>query len=193
MLAATVRLFIAINLPDDVRQRIHAAAEPLRRAAPDVAWTPVERLHLTLRFLGERPDGEREPLAAMLAEVGERHAPLALTIEGGGAFPTLARPRVIWAGVAADPRLELLHHDVEASCVALGYEPEGRAFRPHLTLGRARGGIEPAAGRVALSRAAREIALREEIDVDSVDLMRSDAGPRGPRYTRLAAGTLRRT
>jgi RNA 2',3'-cyclic 3'-phosphodiesterase len=188
-----VRLFIAINLPDDVRERIHAAAEPLRRAAPDIAWTPAERLHLTLKFLGERPESELASLAAMLADVGGRHAPLALTIEGGGAFPSLARPRVIWAGVAADPRLELLHHDVEAACAALGHEPEGRAFRPHLTLGRARGGIDSAAGRVAISRAAREIALHEDVDVDAVDLMRSDAGPGGPRYTRLAAGALRRT
>jgi 2'-5' RNA ligase len=186
-----VRLFIAINLPADVRERIHAAAEPLRRAAPDISWTPPERLHLTLKFLGERPERELEVLAAMLHRVGDRHAALPLAIEGGGAFPSLARPRVIWAGVVPDPRLELLHHDVEAACAELGHEPDGRAFRPHLTLGRARGGIASPAARVAISRAARGIELREEVDVESVDLMRSDAGPGGPRYVRLAAGALR--
>jgi 2'-5' RNA ligase len=186
-----VRLFIAINVPADVRERIHAAAEPLRGAAPDIAWTPPERLHLTLKFLGERPESEVAPLAAMLRRVGERHAVLPLTIEGGGAFPSLARPRIIWAGVAADPRLELLQHDVESACAELGYEPEGRAFRPHLTLGRARGGVDAPAARVAISRAARAMALHEEVDVESVDLMRSDPGPGGPRYVRLAAGTLR--
>jgi 2'-5' RNA ligase len=98
---------------------------------------------------------------------------------------------VIWAGVAAEPRLELLHHDIEAACAELGYDVEGRPFRPHLTLGRARGGVEPAAARVAISRAARRIELREEVDVETVDLMRSDPGPAGPRYARVAAAALR--
>jgi 2'-5' RNA ligase len=186
-----VRLFIAINLPGDVRDRIHDAAAPLREAAPDIAWTPPERLHLTLKFLGERPESDVAPLEAMLRSIGDRHAPMPLVIEGGGAFPSLARPRVIWAGIAAEPRLELLHHDVESACASLGYEVEGRAFRPHLTLGRARGGVESPSARVAISRAARRIALREEVGVESVDLMRSEPGPRGPRYTRIAAGALR--
>jgi len=191
MRRATVRLFIAINLPADVRQRIHEATATLRDAAPDVAWTPPERLHLTLKFLGERPESEVARLESMLRRVGGHHATLPLTIEGGGAFPTLARPRVIWAGVAAEPRLELLHHDIEAACAELGYDVEGRPFRPHLTLGRARGGVEPAAARVAISRAARRIELREEVDVETVDLMRSDPGPAGPRYARVAAAALR--
>ena len=191
MLRMTVRLFIAINLPADVRDRIHEAAAPLREAAPDIAWTPPERLHLTLKFLGDRPESDVVPLGDLLRHVGARHAAMPLIIEGGGAFPSLARPRVIWAGVAAEPRLELLQHDVEAGCAELGYELEGRPFRPHLTLGRARGGVESPAARVAISRAARHIELREEIDVESVDLMRSEPGRGGPRYTRLAAGALR--
>lgn len=174
-----------------MRHRIHEATAPLREAAPDVAWTPPERLHLTLKFLGERPEAELPRLEAALQRVGERHAALPLTIEGGGAFPSLARPRVIWAGVAAEPRLELLHHDIEAKCVELGYEVEGRPFRPHLTLGRARSGVEPASARVAISREARRIELREELDVESVDLMRSDPGPAGLRYSRVAAAALR--
>lgn len=188
---ATVRLFIAINLPADVRHRIHEATAPLREAAPDVAWTPPERLHLTLKFLGERPESEVACLEAMLRRVAGSHTTVPLTIAGGGAFPSLARPRVIWAGVAAEPRLELLHHDIEAASAELGYDVEGRAFRPHLTLGRARGGVEPASARVAISRAARRIELREELEVESVDLMRSEPGPGGPRYSRLAAAALR--
>lgn len=190
-LRATVRLFIAINLPADVRDRIHEAAAPLREVAPDIAWTPPDRLHLTLKFLGDRPESDLAPLGDLLRSVGTRHATMPLVVEGGGAFPSLARPRIIWAGVGAEPRLELLHHDVEAACAELGFELEGRPFRPHLTLGRARGGVDSPAARVAISRAARQIDLREEIDVESVDLMRSEPGPGGPRYTRLAAGALR--
>jgi len=191
-----VRLFLALNFPDELRRAIHDATAPLRAAAPAVSWVDAARLHLTLKFLGEQPAEVVGPLAQSLRAVAAAHAPLALAIGGLGAFPERRRPRVVWIGVAPDPKLELLHHDVETACGALGYEVEGRAFRPHVTLGRIRPAgrgrrpdLEPAVAS-ALADAAREVYSRWTADVGSVDLMESVLSSGGSRYRVLHAAPL---
>lgn len=190
-----MRLFVAINLPDAERRAIAAATAPLREAAPSVGWVDESRLHLTLKFIGERPAGEAGLLAESLRRVCAAHDPLVLDVGGLGAFPTRRNPRVIWLGVAPDPKLELLQHDVEEACAALGYEVEGRAFRPHLTLGRVRdrarggGGVE-APVAAALAQSAREVQGRWSATVGSVDLMESVTGRGGPRYRLVDAAPL---
>ncbi|HVE79322.1 MAG TPA: RNA 2',3'-cyclic phosphodiesterase [Gemmatimonadaceae bacterium] len=186
-----MRLFLAINFPGALREAMHAAAAPLREAAPALGWTAAERLHLTVKFLGEQPDSIVEPLARGVSEAAARFAAVAISLGRPGAFPNFRRPRVVWMGVEDEGKLELLHHDVEVACQALGLEPEGRPFRPHVTLGRVRGAPAPGIGR-ALAAAARGVRLRAEAAVDSVDIMRSEPGPGGSRYTRLAAAPLRR-
>ena len=190
-----MRLFIAINLLEAERRSITAATTPLREAAPLAGWVDESRLHLTLKFIGEEPAEAVPPLAESLRRVAAAHGPVTLELGGLGAFPSKRRPRVIWLGVAPDPKLELLHHGVEEACAALGYEVEGRAFRPHLTIGRVR---ERARGReavdaaaaAALARAAREVHDRWNADVRSVDLMESVLGRDGPRYSLLDAAPL---
>ncbi|HEX2781482.1 MAG TPA: RNA 2',3'-cyclic phosphodiesterase, partial [Gemmatimonadaceae bacterium] len=108
---------------------------------------------------------------------------------GLGAFPNFRRARVIWVGVAPDPRLELLHHDVEAACVSLGLEPEGRAFRPHLTLARVPERT-PEEQLRAVQRLVRSFSFEETLEVSSVDLMSSEQSPDGPRYRLLHSSPL---
>jgi len=190
-----VRLFVAINLPADVRSEIAGATAPLRAAAPSVAWTEADRLHLTLKFIGEQPREAADALANALRRAAARHSSLTLDLGGLGAFPSRRQPRIVWLGVAPDPKLELLHHDVESACEALGYELEGRAFRPHLTLGRVRTGrgsrgAVDAAAATALASAAREVHSRWSVGVDAVDLMESQLAPGGPRYAVVARAQL---
>lgn len=184
--ATTVRLFVAINLPGDVRRLAHEAAAPLRAAAPHVRWVAEENLHMTLKFLGRVADADAPAVADALRRAAARHRAAELELTGFGAFPSLRRPRVVWAGAVPDPRLELLHHDVEVACEALGFEVDGRPFRPHVTLGRAK---LPGAGddNRALARAARTAQLHAACTVQSVDLMRSELSPGGARYTIVAA------
>ena len=184
-----VRLFIAISFPPSLRQAIASATAPMRRAASTVAWVSEERLHLTLKFLGEVDEDRVQPLADALRGVGRGHRRLSLRVGGLGAFPTLRQPRVIWMGVERESRLELLRHDIEAACDGLGYQVEGRAFRPHVTLGRARDGLAAEEAR-ALATAARAISYGEMMDVHSIDLMASERVPDGPRYRVVAAAPL---
>jgi 2'-5' RNA ligase len=183
-------LFLAINPGADVKRRIDEAMKPLRDAAPALRWVAADRLHLTVKFLGEQPDSVVPAVGRALdAAVGRHgHAPLALG--GVGAFPNFRRARVVWLGVEPHPRLELLHHDIEEACAAIGFDPEGRPFRPHLTVARVPDGTSEETLR-ALSRAARAAPFLETVDVDSVDLMVSEPTPTGPRYRLLHASALR--
>lgn len=129
-------------------------------------------------------------LEGALREAAARHLAVRLRVREVGAFPALARPRVVWLGVEPTPRLELLHHEVESACAALGFEVEGRPFRPHVTLGRVRPGAPSHVGP-ALARTAPQCAVDEEVLVITLDLMRSTLGAGPARHEALARLPLR--
>src|SRR3982750_3463285 len=133
-----MRIFLAINPPAEVRRRVWEATAPLRESSPDVAWIPQDKIHLTLKFIGEVSQEGALALSSAMSDLARTHAAPMIHLASVGAFPTFRRPRVIWMGIDPEPKLELLHHDVELACDRLGHELEGRPFRPHLTLGRVR-------------------------------------------------------
>ena len=181
-----VRLFIAINLPESERQAIHHSTAPLRAAASAVTWVAPECIHLTMKFLGEQRPEDVPAVRDAVAGVARRFQPVRLDVGGVGAFPHLRAPKIFWMGITPDPKLELLHHDLEIACEALGHEVEARAFRPHITLGRVK--REVTAEQVGtLARLAINVRYRAAIDAGSVDVMRSELSSAGPRYTVLAA------
>jgi len=187
-----LRLFLAINLTPEVRRDVADATAALREAVPELAWVREHLLHLTLKFLGDQTDERAEELRPVLETVAGRHRPLSMTLGGIGAFPNFRRARVVWLGVGQDPRLELLHHDVEVACEALKFEVEGRPFRPHLTLARVREPLVEERARV-LSREAKRMKYHTEFVVHSIDLMRSDLSAGGPSYTTLVSAAFRST
>ncbi len=185
-----MRLFLAINLPTEVRQEVAAATASLRACAPELGWVSEDRVHLTLKFLGDTP-AERVPeLHAALAAVAGRHRELVMDVGGIGAFPNFRRARVVWMGVTQEARLELLHHDVEVACEGLGFALEGRTFRPHLTLARVKHAPREDEMR-ALSRAAKQTDFRTEFIVRSIDLMHSTLSSAAPAYETLVSAALR--
>ena len=184
-----MRLFLAINLDPSLRRAIVEATSQLRTAAPSLGWTDESRLHLTLKFLGEHPDDVVAPLTTSLGTVARRHRQFTIRVGEIGAFPNFRRARVVWMGVDRDPRLELLHHDIELACEEHGFELEGRAFRPHLTLARVRDSTDVDELRL-LSRASKKVTFEAESAVQSIDLMWSKLGA-GATYERLHAAPLR--
>lgn len=173
-----------------MRATVDEAIGPLRGVAPDLRWVAADRLHLTVRFLGDQTEERAAALAAVLAAAARRSVRMPLALEGVGAFPGFRRARVVWLGVVYEPKLELLYHDVETACMSLGFEVEGRAFRPHVTLGRVTVRLGDARAR-DLQRAARGIRFRTTTNVTSVDLMRSETGAGGSRYAVVARAPLR--
>jgi 2'-5' RNA ligase len=175
-----VRLFVAVNLPDALRRAVHAAAAPLRRGPLPVKWVDPDGLHLTLKFLGAvDPDG-LGGVEGALERACRGARPFPLPIGGFGAFPTPHRARVVWLGCEAVPPLELLQHGVEREFAALGFPLEGRPFRPHLTLGRAR--PEARGGVRGLEAVLDQLQFADEVQVRSVEVMESTLSPSGARY-----------
>ena len=180
-----MRLFVAVDPSDEVRAALGRVIEKGRAAAPEGKWQRPEALHLTLAFLGNVADELAEPLEAALRPVAARHRPIALRVGEVGSFGSRHRPRVVWAGIeGALAALEALKHDVEVALAPLGYEPEERAIRPHLTLARARelrGDAGLADAREALAGAAGGAFTSNELL-----LYRSHLSPGGAKYTALA-------
>jgi len=186
---ATMRLFIATNLPATVRDAVYADAAPLRAAVRGVAWVAAPQLHVTLKFLGEHPEGAVDALCAALVAVAARHQSFAAETTDVGAFPNFRRPRVVWLGMTGEAPLRALARDLDAALALLGIEPERRAFQAHLTLGRVKHELT-AAGAVALAKAATGTRPRRGFAVQTVDLMQSELAPGGSRYSVVAAAPL---
>lgn len=190
-LPTRVRLFLAVNLPTEVRHAIADAAAPLRVAAPSLSWVSPEKVHLTVKFLGEQPEAMAERVAAAMHDVAARNRVVDVEIGGVGAFPNFRRPRVVWIGMTPEPKLELLHHDVESSCEYLGLPVDGKPFRPHLTLARVRARASDPQTLRELARAARAVSYVEEIVITSIDLMESKQTAAGSAYRLVASAALR--
>lgn len=170
------RLFVALSLPADVRAAL--AAWAVRAAPAGARRVPQENLHVTLAFLGSRPQADAEVVAALLPILARPPGALA-TAEALWLPPR--RPAVLAVALAVTPELTELHASVsQVLAAAVGYEPEQRRFRPHVTLGRAARetripDLEPSEMPPALTFAA-----------EALTLYRSSPGPDGPRYEPLA-------
>ena len=182
-----MRLFTAIELGDTVRTRAGELLDTLRRRAGQrapratVTWVAPERMHLTLRFIGEVDDGKAEAIVAALRQPLTL-APFRVRWDGLGSFPTRGAPRVLWVGVA-EGREGLMQAEamIGARLAALGIAPEGRPYSPHLTLARVR---DPAGLKAAPLFEGLDGALGET-HVDAITLFRSHLSPKGPTYVTL--------
>ena len=119
-----MRLFVAINLKDEERRKLHKAAAPLRDSGMPVRWVEPSALHITLKFLGEVRPQNVDAVMRAVAAVAAKAVPHDIRLAGFGAFPTIRRPDVIWAGAEAKPELRSLKHDLEWELAALGFERE---------------------------------------------------------------------
>ena len=135
-----VRLFVACEVPDDVKQSIGGVIETLKsRSGSAVRWIRPEGVHVTLKFLGEVPVKKLPRIKLAIQEAVVGHAPFELEFSNIGTFGGREGLRIMWVGIAGDVlRLEALVRAVNAALAVVGFEPERRPFRPHLTLGRVR-------------------------------------------------------
>ena len=179
-----MRLFVAVNLPGEIRRSVHATLQVLRTEEMDVRWTAAESLHVTVKFLGEVDTARRAAIEAVLLEAASAHSPFGITLGGVDAFPGLHRPRIWILRVRDDGALGALQRDVERLLAPLGFGAEDRPYTPHVTIGRARGrhGSTPAP-----PASVPDGPLDLRVPVTTMDLMKSETGAGGARYERLAA------
>lgn len=180
-----MRTFIAIEIPDGIKQEMVKAQEQLKRSGVDAGWTRPEGIHLTLKFLGEVPEAELDGVKAALIQAAEGKGRFRLEVGGAGVFPNERNPRVAWIGMAGDiDKLSALQAAVEETMTEIGFEREDRKFTPHLTLGR----IKYIKSREAWQKALdgiKDIRL-PGFDVAAVSLMKSELKRTGAVYTEVA-------
>jgi len=183
-MAAAIRAFIAIEIPEAVRPDLERVQAGLKGPFIRASWVSPKNIHLTLKFLGDIPPDSAAALNERMAEAGRGISPLSLFASGVGAFPGPRRPRVLWVGLGGDlDRLERLHRGLEAEMGRAGFPPEGRPFRAHLTVARVKAVEDPA----ALEEALRRLSGFRSPPFSAVEmvLFRSELTPSGPIYTRL--------
>ena len=129
-----MRLFIALDIDDAIRQRIAGFIEGVRGFAPEARWVQPESLHVTLKFIGERPDDDVAPIRQALSAI--TCPSFEASFRGYGFFPTAKAPRVFWVGIEAGPELAALAAAVDDAMSGLAIPKEAHAFSPHLTLAR---------------------------------------------------------
>jgi 2'-5' RNA ligase len=184
-----MRLFIAAEIGDTLAARAAEVSGELRRRAEKatqrakVTWIPADRLHLTIRFIGEVDGTKASAITDRLARPPVDIRPFDLTLCGAGAFPRSGSPRVLWIGVCGG-REELLaiERDIAARLMPLGVASEARAYSPHLTLARVR---EPAGLRTAALLDGLTDRVVGTVHIGAITLFQSTLSPKGPTYTPL--------
>jgi RNA 2',3'-cyclic 3'-phosphodiesterase len=180
------RLFIAIELPAYVRQKIRQHVDTLRRELPDAraSWTREDNLHLTLKFFGDTPVERVESVSTALRFAANHVSPFEMELSGCGAFHTRGKPNVLWIGIN-DPsnNLHKLYESLENECARVGFDRDQRPFHPHLTIARIR---HPEHAR-ELAELHRSTSCNSQmIEVSDVCLVRSELSSQGSRYTILS-------
>jgi 2'-5' RNA ligase len=199
-----MRLFIALDIDDTVRQRIQRFVEGVSGFAPDARWVRPESLHVTLKFIGEKPTEKVEEIKSALS--GIRAQSSEITFRGYGFFPTATAARVFWVGIESGPGLPPLAKAVDEATSHLGIPKEDHPFAPHLTL--ARGTLARAVGRSAGHRRQKHDSpnknferLQEKLEAlptpefgtmaaHELFLYQSQPSQGGSRYTKIASFAL---
>ncbi|HUJ30499.1 MAG TPA: RNA 2',3'-cyclic phosphodiesterase [Candidatus Acidoferrum sp.] len=177
-----MRLFVALDFPDDVRAAIRDLIARLKPTAKNARWVRPEGMHVTLKFIGHIDAKELGSVQAALEPIRSPQ-PVEMFFRGIGFFPNERRSRVVWCGIEASANLAGLAADVDRALVPLGIPAESRDFTPHLTLAR----FAPPARAEDLVRAAAEL---QSLDVGSAretefHLFESILKPSGAEYKRL--------
>jgi 2'-5' RNA ligase len=185
----TIRAFVAIELAQAAVAALRQLQNRLRNYPLRLRWVAPEKMHLTVKFLGDVPEAQIESLAEAMRAAARGIAPLSLNVRGLGVFPNLQRARVLWAGVDGEiDALRRLQQQVESQFEAMGYPREKRPFQGHLTLGRAKGRLD--AG--VLSRVLADCGgfATAPFTAGRMVMFRSELSPQGARYTALHAALL---
>ena len=189
-----IRAFIAIELSAEIRRSLDQISNQLRhslKGAP-VRWVPADNIHLTLKFLGNVSLANLDLLKESIRNEVARHNPFELSVGELDAFPSIHRPRVILVRVQAPAELSQLQRNLEEQTRRLGYEPEERPFAPHLTLGRvSRNASNNEVVHLGQALETSRVGFLGAMQVDRVNLFRSDLQPTGAIYTSLLSAQLK--
>jgi 2'-5' RNA ligase len=186
---AQIRLFIAVSLSQELKEELAILQSRLKRLSLSwVKWVDPERIHITLKFIGDTPADKIETIKAAMTEAVKSANPFNLKFEGLGVFPNPTRAQVIWVGLGGDrQKLVILQQRLERRLETIGFPAENREYTAHLTLGRVhRNATKRQQEEIGRLVGSTNCCLNSELVVESICLMKSQLTPQGPIYTQLA-------
>ena len=181
-----IRSFIAIELPEEVKQELVTLENQLKeRSRINAKWVDPYSIHLTIKFLGDVPINKIDGILHAMEEAVKSTGPFTLQITELGAFPNLNRVQVVWVGLTGElDKLAKLQQRMESGLVPLGFAAESRAFKPHLTLARIRDRASlidrQNFGNIITATSFKTV---NNIEVSSINLMKSELTREGARYS----------
>lgn len=195
-----MRLFVALDIDDAIRDRIARFVEGVRGFAPDARWVRPESLHVTLKFIGEKPSEALEAIRTALRDVDIPE--FTLSFRSYGFFPTPSAPRIFWIGVQSGDDLPRLAASVDQVTTRFGIPKEDHPFSPHLTLARRAGGSgaphrqEHDSPNRSFQQLAEKLGKRAAPEFGTMSareffLYQSQPSRNGSIYTKLERYTLR--
>ncbi|WP_175059203.1 RNA 2',3'-cyclic phosphodiesterase [Thermococcus sp. 2319x1] len=179
-----MRAFIAIDINDEVRQKLIEAQEKIEKTkSAKIKFVEPENLHLTLKFLGEITEEQAEHVKKLLEGIAKKHKKHRVKVKGIGVFPNYNYVRVIWAGVENDGEIRKMAKEIDNALFKLGFKRE-EDFVSHITIGR----VKFVKDKVELMLALKELSNEEfgEFEVGAIELKKSTLTPKGPIYETLA-------
>lgn len=184
----TIRSFIALEMPDEVKETVALIIKRLRPAQHRyVKWVSPDGTHLTVKFLGNIFPSQISQITGIMKTAADKVPPLELRLGGLGMFPNEQRPRVIWVALEGNTEpLAAMQREIEQALVPLGFVAENRAFTPHLTLGRVRDNATPDERReIAGVVKDKKIDYEAVFTLRELSLMKSTLTPTGAIYNRI--------
>ncbi|PWT89480.1 MAG: RNA 2',3'-cyclic phosphodiesterase [Proteobacteria bacterium] len=179
-----MRLFVALEIPPNVRNHLADLINELSGVAPQLKWVRPHNLHVTLKFIGHAPAEKLDAMRTALSAIRTDGA-IEMRFRGLGFFPSEKRPRVFWAGLEAPPNLARLAAHIDAALESLGFPREERAFSPHLTLARIDEGRMPVELRSSIRNKMKdEFGL---VRTNQFHLMESKLHRSGAEYSTVAS------
>jgi 2'-5' RNA ligase len=175
-----LRLFVAFEIPSEIRDSLAVFLKELRRIAPQAKWAGAENLHVTLKFLGETEPARVDTVESALRSIRAAQ-PVTLEFRGLRFFPNEKRPRVLWVGMECSANLKALVEEIDRSMHQLGFPLENRPFTPHLTLARFHPpGLPPKLGSAVTEHTSRSFGA---LTAHEFHLIESKLKSTGAEYT----------
>jgi len=185
------RTFIGVSISKEARQDVAAYTECLRQRFRNirVGWEKEDKLHLTLKFLGDTCEEQITGMRKALDEIAERHTGFRIHLAGTGVFPNARRPAVLWIGLGEGrEELAAIAREIEYRAESNGFEKEKRMYSPHLTIARVR---EPQKGKALATEHLKNVFECDPFTVSDIVFYESRLSPRGSIYTRISTHVIK--
>ncbi|NIP39441.1 MAG: RNA 2',3'-cyclic phosphodiesterase [Candidatus Dadabacteria bacterium] len=173
-----MRVFIAALLPDEIKDHIESYVHSIRSNIMRVKWEKPEKLHITLKFLGDIDDKQLNEVNDIVFAAVADISKINLSLTNFGAFPSLSRPRVLYVGFSASEAISDLQGIIDAGLLEAGFDKEQRKFIPHVTIGRVKSGFKLAA--------PLPIIEEKKLVIDKIAVVRSFINTKGSEYKNLS-------